>query len=144
MLMRPKRCQHCKSQYSYQASGAGCGDPLNDDRYCPDCMAVINAALEKVPVKFKAEWLPVIKGWERIAMSVEEFDKLYQEHWNKVEENPYALHTYPIEFGIPDVEIKEVTAKGIEYRKYTDKITRDVIIMVRFETNQEGKVTDIW
>lgn len=139
MTHRRKRCEHCKTQYSYQASGEGCFHPLNNDRYCPDCMAIINEALKDVPEKFHREWLPPFKGFEHVALSIEEFDEAYKKNWDDV-----ALHTYPVEFGCPDVEIRDVAIKGVEYRKYTDKITHDVVIMARFEVNQEDKVTDTW
>lgn len=50
MDIRIHRCRFCNKEYYYQASGEGCHEPTNDERYCPRCMAIINKALEeKVP-----------------------------------------------------------------------------------------------
>jgi len=46
------RCKHCGKEYSYQASGEGCFDKLNNREYCPECWAAILAALEKIPVHY--------------------------------------------------------------------------------------------
>ena len=54
-----KRCSHCRAGYTYQASGPGCGDPLNNDRYCPICKAHINQALTALPVLFECRYFPV-------------------------------------------------------------------------------------
>jgi hypothetical protein len=54
-----KRCRHCQAGYVYQASGPGCGDRLNDDRYCPQCKAVIVQALSALPVLFQCRYFPV-------------------------------------------------------------------------------------
>lgn len=53
MTHKEKRCTHCKIRYYYQASGEGCGDDYNDDRYCPECMQIITDALKKVPIKIE-------------------------------------------------------------------------------------------
>jgi len=47
-----KRCWHCKTVYTYQASGAGCHEPINDETYCPECKAAILKALKSIPKKF--------------------------------------------------------------------------------------------
>lgn len=47
------RCKHCGKEYSYQASGEGCFDRLNNRDYCPDCWAAILVALEQIPVQYK-------------------------------------------------------------------------------------------
>lgn len=50
MDVRIHRCRFCNKEYHYQASGEGCHEPTNDERYCPRCMTIINQALEeKVP-----------------------------------------------------------------------------------------------
>lgn len=51
MIKRMTRCRHCQKPYNYQASGFGCGRKENDDRYCPDCMSIINYVLEGIPRK---------------------------------------------------------------------------------------------
>lgn len=54
-----KRCSHCQSAYYYQASGQGCGERLNDSRYCPSCAAVVRKALGQVRVRFECRYFPV-------------------------------------------------------------------------------------
>lgn len=61
------RCCHCGIRYSHQTSGDGCGDPLNDGRYCPDCKNIINKALHKVPKAVEKIRIPV-DGEERNAV----------------------------------------------------------------------------
>ena len=56
MMHYIKRCCHCKSTYTYQASGDGCHKPTNDDTYCPDCKSIILEALMNVPMKFDRVW----------------------------------------------------------------------------------------
>lgn len=50
MTHKYRRCSHCRRVYVYQASGPGCGDSLNDGRFCPTCIAVVYEALKAVPV----------------------------------------------------------------------------------------------
>ena len=66
-----RRCEHCKSVYAYQASGNGCFHPDNDNRFCNDCMHVINSALNDVEPKFEDTWIETdevtfdqLKQWE--------------------------------------------------------------------------------
>lgn len=73
MMHYIKRCGHCKQEYTYQASGNGCHNPLNDDYYCPECKEIILKALSDVPIKFKCitvlqtdVTLEQCKSWERI------------------------------------------------------------------------------
>lgn len=54
-----KRCIHCKDQYSFQASGHGCHEPLNDEKYCPSCKALIREALSAAPKKYRERHRPV-------------------------------------------------------------------------------------
>lgn len=58
-MHREKCCGHCGIRYYYQSSGHGCFDELNDDRYCPECKAVISAVLKKIPLKVEKVWVPV-------------------------------------------------------------------------------------
>ena len=51
MTHQRKKCNHCRVGYSFQASGEGCQDKNNNPEYCPECMGVINKALESVSVK---------------------------------------------------------------------------------------------
>lgn len=45
-----KRCKHCKSIYSFQASGQAALKE-NDDTYCSDCMNAIQESLKDIPIK---------------------------------------------------------------------------------------------
>lgn len=54
---RYRRCSHCLVVYTYQASGHGCGEPLNDPRFCPHCMGEIIVALRAVPAKVEKVWV---------------------------------------------------------------------------------------
>lgn len=69
---RYKRCTHCRTVYSYYASGQGCEGRLNHDRHCPDCRKVVLDALATVPAKFANTLLPTtavtldqLLAWER-------------------------------------------------------------------------------
>ncbi len=53
MVERLHRCAHCKAPYTWQASGEGCFEPLNDQKYCADCKKVVLEALMRVPKRFK-------------------------------------------------------------------------------------------
>ena len=64
MTIRECRCAHCGIRYSHQGSGNGCGEPLNDARYCPDCKQVIIDALQNVP-KAVERFEIVVEGTER-------------------------------------------------------------------------------
>jgi rubredoxin len=57
MMHLIKRCRHCKTVYTWQASGEGCFNELNDETYCPDCKKVIIEALKSVSQKFKKVWV---------------------------------------------------------------------------------------
>lgn len=52
-----KRCKHCKTVYTWQASGDGCFHELNDENYCPVCKKVIVETLKSIPQKFKKVWV---------------------------------------------------------------------------------------
>jgi hypothetical protein len=54
---RIKRCNHCNNVYVYYPSSYGFHPEQNDDRYCPQCMMLIEAALREVPVLFKKRWI---------------------------------------------------------------------------------------
>lgn len=49
---RRLRCWHCNTRYAYQSIGDDCHNPLNDDRYCPSCKALIIEALKDVTDAF--------------------------------------------------------------------------------------------
>lgn len=52
-----KNCIHCKIPYSYQASGFGCDENYNDERYCPDCQKAIVECLSKIEVRCEKRWI---------------------------------------------------------------------------------------
>jgi len=62
---RRRRCAHCQALYSHQSSGPG-SDGLNNEIWCPDCMAVVNAALKSVPVAVE-RFSEVVTGADRDA-----------------------------------------------------------------------------
>lgn len=94
MLVYTHRCCFCGQPYTYLASGNGCLDPTNDEKYCPRCKEIINKALKKqVPetdkiiscpkevekfsdellnkmLKLKNEYLDKHKGYFSLVMSV--------------------------------------------------------------------------
>ncbi len=53
-----RRCVHCRTRYSYQASGHGCQEAHNDGRYCPNCKQVVLDALKAVPALFERAEVP--------------------------------------------------------------------------------------
>jgi len=57
MMHYMKRCKHCNTVYTWQASGEGCFHELNDETYCPDCKKAINETLKSIPKKFKKIWV---------------------------------------------------------------------------------------
>lgn len=56
-----KRCAHCGTVYSFQASGYGCMDDHNNARYCRECAKEVDEALaavfSRIPVRFKKVWV---------------------------------------------------------------------------------------
>lgn len=51
-----KRCQHCGIRYSYQGSGHGCNEPLNDGTWCPQCKQAVLDALKALPRHFECRY----------------------------------------------------------------------------------------
>lgn len=50
MLVYTHRCHFCGQTYHYHASGDGCLEPTNDEKYCPRCKnIIINSLKEQVP-----------------------------------------------------------------------------------------------
>ena len=74
------RCKHCGKEYSYQASGEGCNNKLNNEEYCPECMKAILDALEKIPVRFEHRWKKIERPSEEI---INHFKKLKKEQDDK-------------------------------------------------------------
>ncbi len=146
MLVYTKRCHHCNRQYQYQASGSSHiyeDMRLNDDRYCPDCMKVIITALEKVPVKFHSEYLPILPGLPYKAPTIEELDA---EKQKRKDEDPYFLEFVPVTF-MRGVSARDYTHKGVNYRKYYSSEHPEIasILTAEYEINNEtGEVTDTW
>lgn len=52
-VLRSRRCAHCGDQYTYQASGEGCGNKLNDGTWCSDCKHAVLQALAAVPRRYE-------------------------------------------------------------------------------------------
>lgn len=57
MVERLKRCVHCRTRYTYQASGLG-APKYNDDRYCHSCKEHIVEAPKEVPIRFRCVHIP--------------------------------------------------------------------------------------
>lgn len=69
---REKRCRHCGQRYSFTASGPGCDNRVNNDRYCRSCQGEILVTLRKLPIRVKLEWVEVeqptvemCEAWEK-------------------------------------------------------------------------------
>lgn len=56
MTHRLVRCEHCHTEYAYQASGKGCYNIFNNEHYCIECMEKIIEALNNVPVKYSKRY----------------------------------------------------------------------------------------
>lgn len=56
MTHRLVRCEHCRTEYAFQASGEGCNNILNNEHYCPECMQKIIEALKEIPVKYSERY----------------------------------------------------------------------------------------
>lgn len=52
MKLEYRMCRHCGCRYTYQASGYPVR-PHNNSDYCPECYAVIEEALSKIPVRYE-------------------------------------------------------------------------------------------
>lgn len=53
-----KRCTHCQTVYLCLLSGHSPRTKHTDDRFCPDCLEVVRAALREVPRKFEKTRVP--------------------------------------------------------------------------------------
>jgi hypothetical protein len=51
-----KRCGHCGVEYSYQGSGHGCLETLNDPTWCRTCKQAVDDALKAVPRRFECRY----------------------------------------------------------------------------------------
>jgi hypothetical protein len=103
-----KRCHHCQVVYSYQGSGHGCQEQLNDHKHCPDCKQVIIDALALVPKRFEKVLIPVTdqNAVELEALSEEQ----YQAKLTKARErvNRHGLITDPLPDGALPIYDKDV------------------------------------
>lgn len=153
MMHYYKRCDHCKTVYSYQASGYGCHHENNSDMYCIDCMQVINDALKLVKPKFKDAWIETtevtvdqLKKWEA--------DKIEEHNKNNTTGIKFPLMkrvfagTYNMETGDKDV-IEHVDGrddfKGREFiYSYNTKDPSVINITTRVELNIETGATKPW
>ena len=137
MMHKTCRCVKCKTKYNYQVSGCGCNNELNDDRYCPDCMKLINKALKNVKVQYHDEYLPIFDEYPK-KISVEEFDQ----HFEDTKKGQYNLVLYPVLFGF-DGNAYDVRIGSTNYRKYVGK-DGEVLITVQYEVNNKNEVTGLW
>ena len=96
------RCKHCGKEYSYQASGEGCNNKLNNEEYCPECMKAILNALEKIPVRFEHRWHECERPDDKIIERLKELKKEDDEKIAKENEefrqeqlnNPHSLFNH--------------------------------------------------
>ena len=79
------RCKHCGKEYSYQASGEGCNNKLNNEDYCPECMKAILDALDKIPVRFEHRWKKIERPSEEIVNRFKKLKKEKDEAYKKTE-----------------------------------------------------------
>ena len=135
---RRLRCWHCNTRYSYQSIGDDCHNPLNDDRYCPSCKALIIEALKDVTVKFHEEFLPVLPDTLRKPVSIEDFNKAHEEYRKTA-----TLPTYPCIF-TPGIRAEECDIHGVTFRKYMAKGSGEEILTAAYEVNEAGEVTGTW
>jgi len=106
MTVQERRCVHCGIRYSHQRSGEGCGNPLNDSYYCPDCKAVILKALETVPRAVEKIPQPVTDEKEQAAVL---------SHRDSLAEGWKAGKPRRVGFPLFDYEINETTGT-MQYR----------------------------
>ena len=71
------RCKHCGKEYSWQASGEGCDNRLNNEDYCPDCMKAILEALDKIPVRYEKRFREIERPDDEL---IEKFRALIKKH----------------------------------------------------------------
>lgn len=139
MTHSEKRCRKCKTRYMYQGSGHGCDDPLNDDRYCPECMVLINEALKDVTEKFRPKFLPVLPDTLRKPITIEDFNRAHDELRRTA-----LLMTYPCLFGLPDIRAEDCEIHGVTFRKWVARKTGEEILTAQYEVNEAGEVTGTW
>lgn len=138
MMHHLKRCVHCNTRYSYQASGDGCGNPDNDFRYCPDCMHIINEALKTVPIKFEKVELPIP---ENHPITIEQFEEKYK----KWEEDTTILHLYPVRNGPENFRYKDLKINWQNYILIENTDTHEKLLETEYERSiASGKIEDFW
>ncbi len=138
MMHYPKRCVHCNTRYSYQASGDGCFNPVNDKRYCPICKAIINEALKSVSIKFEKVELPVP---ENHPIAIEQFEEKYKE-W---EEDTSFIHFYRVNLGPENFKYKDLKIKNQNYKLIENTDTGEKLLETEYErSTTSGKIEDFW
>jgi len=75
MVIEQKRCSHCKVKYLYQASGDGCHDITNDEKYCHNCKDTINKALNKIPIMREMSFIKCEDFTKKQMQEMVEIDK---------------------------------------------------------------------
>lgn len=101
MLKYRKRCIHCGTIYSYQASGHDCHREENDAEYCPGCKNILIKALENVPVKYRMVWEFCND------FTLKEVKEIIKEDIKNIKERAKKLNIialYPIEIGLFDLK----------------------------------------
>ena len=98
------RCKHCNIKYEYLASGYSENFTHTDSLYCPECSKAISDALEKIPVKFRAEW---VDTYDVTVSELKEYRKKYLEEEKKKYPNRILGERIvaPL-FYLPDLENK--------------------------------------
>lgn len=127
MRATQRRCQHCKSMYSYQMSGPG-SYKYNNDTYCPSCYKIVLEALSNIPVRFEKVLLPTD------AVSPEEFEKLYAEQELRLRETMCGLSFQMVHFGAPvNFTYKELYINNVEHICTTNTDTGEKLVECVYE-----------
>ena len=85
------RCKHCGKEYSYQASGDGCFDKLNNKDYCPECMKAILDALDKIPKRYEWRYNRCERPDEKTIEKFREMKKVFEEEEERKKNDPFNI-----------------------------------------------------
>ncbi len=129
MTHRTKRCKHCKLTYSYQTSGHGCHDKINDVIYCPSCMERILKVLEDVPEQAKPKWLPFDHSQHGELLSLKQVERRIEQR------NKKSMFGDSLRYitGYDNISWDFLTYKGAQYRVSTNTDTGDKILEIEIE-----------
>ncbi len=153
--IRIRRCIHCRSRYGYQQSGEGCGDGINDARYCRTCKGAINGALTALPVLFECRYVPIAEHppcADVTRAQIEEWEATFErERWQAT-----ALIAKRVWPGLMDLEtgdaqnVREVRATsgehlGTRFRVSSWRQRPDFLVEVPIEWDVAGqKSLGLW